>query len=63
MEQELLYAALGEIVDRIEGCGASPELTHAVSFASDLRRSVGNRYNPKDEYALTRVTEVINKEN
>lgn len=54
-DQEFLFAALGEIVDRIERCGASPGLTHAVSLASDLRQAIGNQWNPGNKYALERV--------
>lgn len=33
---EELVALASEIVQAIEVCGASPELTHAVTLASDL---------------------------
>ena len=59
IDQEILYKALGEIVDRIEKCGASPELTDVVSFASELRCAVGNQFNPANVYSLTRVIETI----
>jgi len=36
IDRELLSEALREIVARIERCGASIELTHAVSLAVDL---------------------------
>ena len=52
---ELSYAALGELVQRIEKCGASIELTNAVTLCSDLRMAIGNRWNPKDKYAEVRV--------
>ena len=55
IKQNFLHKALGEIVDRIEACGASVELTHAVSLTSDLQRAVGNEYNPSDPYSLIRV--------
>lgn len=55
INQELLYKTLSEIVDRIEKCGASIELTHAVSLTSDLRQAVGNEYNPPNPHALVRV--------
>jgi hypothetical protein len=55
LDPEFLFAAIGEIVDRIERCGASPELTHAVSLASDLRQAIGNQWNKANEYALQRV--------
>lgn len=57
INQELLFKALREIGDRIEACGASPELTHAVSLTSDLRQAVGNQHNPASPYALLRVIE------
>ena len=55
MHQEFLFVTLGEIIDRIERCGASPELTNAVSLASDLRQAVGNQWNPSNAYAFERV--------
>ncbi len=58
-EQEFLFAAMGEIVNRIERCGASIELTHAVSLASDLRQAIGNQFNPANSYALDRVKKEI----
>jgi hypothetical protein len=54
-DEEFLFMALGEIVDRIERCGASTELTNAVSLASDLRQAIGNQWNPANAYALERV--------
>lgn len=54
-DPELLFSALGEIADRIERSGASPELTNAVSLVSDLRMAIGNQYNPANKYALERV--------
>ena len=59
VNQETLYKAVGEIVDRIEACGASPALTHAVSLASDLRQAIGNQYNPADPYSLCRVVDTL----
>ena len=50
-----LYAALREIVNRIELCGASPELTNAVSLASDLAAAIGDRHNNQDKNAAYRV--------
>lgn len=63
IDQDLLYKTLGEIVDRIETCGASPELTRAISLASDLQQAVGNQYNPADPYSLVRVVEETKKGN
>lgn len=53
--QEFVYAALGEIVNLIEICGASEKLTNAVTFTSDLRQAVGNQFNTPSEYAAERV--------
>ena len=61
INQDLLHEALSEIINRIEACGASVELTHAVSLASDLQRAVGNKFNPSDPYSLIRVVEEIKK--
>ena len=61
VDRDVLYKALGEIVDKIEACGASPELTDAVSLTSDLRSAVGNEYNPANVYSLIRVLESVNK--
>ena len=55
LTQKELYAALGELVSQIEACGASTELTNASSLACDIRRSVGNQWNPADEHAAKRV--------
>lgn len=52
---ELAYPALRELVQRIERCGASPELTHAVTLCSDLASAIGNRWNRSDEFAEQRV--------
>ena len=52
---ELAYQALRELVNRIERCGASVELTHAVTLAADMQQAVGNRWNPRDKYAEARV--------
>jgi hypothetical protein len=57
--QELVHAALGELIDRIELCGASEKLTHAVTLAADLRQAVGNQWNTPDEYAKKRVLAVL----
>lgn len=54
-EDNFLYSALREIVERIEMCGASPELTNAVSLASDLCSAIGNEHNPPDKFAEDRV--------
>ncbi len=62
IDQNTLYEALGEIVNRIEACGASPELTDAVSLASDLRQAVGNDFNPADSFAFDRVFNVLAEE-
>ena len=58
---ELAWPALRELVDRIERCGASPDLTHAVTLASDLMRTVGNKWNPRDKYADERVRATLPK--
>lgn len=55
IDQEFIFAALGEIINRIELCGASVELTHAVSLASDLRQAVGNKHNQANSFAFERV--------
>jgi hypothetical protein len=51
---EFLCAALTEICYRIEKCGASVELTNAVSLASDLRQAVDG-----NAYAFDRVTKTL----
>ena len=55
IDSGLLFAAMREIVNRIETCGASPELTAVVSLASDLSSAIGNKFNEPDGYALERV--------
>jgi hypothetical protein len=58
----LAYQALRELVNRIERCGASVELTHAVILASDMQQAVGNRWNQRDKYAEERVRAALPKE-
>lgn len=55
IRQDFIYKALGEIINRIEACGASTELTNAVSLAADLKQSIGNKFNPANTYAFERV--------
>lgn len=54
-----LFDGLLLLCRRIEACGASPELTHAVTLAGDLMRAVGNQYNPADPYATERVRNAV----
>lgn len=54
-----VHSALYLLCRRIEACGASPELTHAVTLASDLMRAVGNQYNPADPFAAERVRQAV----
>lgn len=56
---ELVYSGLRLLVDRIERCGASVELTQAVILCSDLASAVGNQYNKRDEYAQKRVRDAL----
>lgn len=63
MDRNLLHAALWEIVRRIENCGASPALTHAVVLASDLMGAVGNEFNKPRAYDLARVVEAVGPHN
>lgn len=58
---ELLWPALGELCLRIEKCGASESLTHAVTLASDLRSAVGDRWNPRDKYAEQRIRAALER--
>jgi len=46
LTQNETYEALAMLMEKIEAAGASPELTDAVVIASDLRASIGNRWNP-----------------
>ena len=46
LTQDETYEALGLVMEKIEASGASPELTDAVVIASDLRASIGNKWNP-----------------
>lgn len=62
LEPNSLFAALREIVGRIEDCGASPKLTDAVSLASDLRRAIGNTNNPACPYAFRRVKSTLTED-
>lgn len=55
LSQDALFSALGILLKSIEDCGASPELTRAVTLASDIRRAVGDRHNKACSYAADRV--------
>lgn len=55
LTQEELFAALIKLGHRIEACGASVELTHAVTLCSDIRMAVGNQWNPSEQHAADRV--------
>jgi hypothetical protein len=57
--REFVYSTLGELTNRIELCGASPDLTRAVTLSSDLRQAVGNEYNAPNKYAEQRVKESV----
>ena len=57
--QALIYATLSKLMGKIEVCGASPELTDAVSLCSDLQQAVGNKYNPPNEEALNRIADEL----
>lgn len=57
---DLSYQALRELCQRIEKCGASVELTNAVTLCSDLASAIGNRWNPRDKQAEQRVREGLN---
>lgn len=54
-----LFAALRELSYCIEACGASPELTHAVSLCGDISSAVGNQWNPSNPYAADRVRDAL----
>lgn len=58
---ELCWPALRELCDRIERCGASEPLTHAVTLASDLLQAIGNKWNPKNKHAEQRVRAALAK--
>lgn len=58
-DPDLLFSALGEILNRIERCGVSSELTDVVTLVSDLRQAVGNQHNPGNKYALERVQSLL----
>ena len=51
----LLYDALGLLMERIERCGGSVELTNAVCLAGDLRSAIGNQYNAPIDGCLFQV--------
>lgn len=55
VSQELLFDAMGLAVETIEAAGASTELTDAGIIVADIRRIIGNRWNPSDPYAVERV--------
>lgn len=55
LSQQELYDAIQELTDRIEACGASTALTHAVILSSDIARATGDVRNPHDPCAADRV--------
>jgi hypothetical protein len=59
LDQEELFQSLGKLIERIEACGGSTALTHAVMLAADIRHAIGNQWNPANEYAAQRVREII----
>lgn len=59
LSREEIYEALGELINRIEACGASPQLTNAVVLASDIKQSIGNRYNTPNEFAANCVRQAL----
>lgn len=59
LNQVELFAAMGMLAMLIENCGASEALTKAVSYASDIRRAIGDPYNEPDDFAAGRVQELL----
>jgi hypothetical protein len=57
LESDKVFAALQHSIDMIEKCGASPELTAAVSFTSGLMGAFGNRWNAPRDYAVKQFDE------
>ena len=57
--RELLYRIVRQLVDRIESCGASPRLTHAVCLASDLAAAIGNARNPAAVHEFHRLMDTL----
>lgn len=59
---ELAYPALRELCLRIEKCGASVELTNAVTLCSDLASAIGNNWNPRDKNREQMVRNALPKD-
>lgn len=59
---ELAYPALRELAHRIEKCGASLELTQAVTLCCDLASAIGNKWNPRDKNREQMVRDALPKE-
>jgi len=60
LDKEVLMNALREIIRRIECCGASEQLTHAVTLASDLLLAVDDvPYASRAREALQRVCNAL----
>lgn len=57
LDSEKVFAAMQHTVDLIEKCGASIELTNAVSFASDLMGAFGNKWNAPREHNVKQLEE------
>lgn len=59
-DADFLCSALQEIINRIELCGASPDLTRAVSLASDLLMAISDH--PGATFAAERVKKELANE-
>lgn len=59
LTQSEIHAALRQLVDKIEACGASPELTAAVILAGDIKDAVGNEHNPASPFAANQVRKAL----
>lgn len=55
LTQSEIHAALRQLIDKIEACGASTELTAAVVLAGDIKDAVGNEHNPASPFSANRV--------
>lgn len=59
LSQDELFEALGLAMEKIEKAGASIALTDAVMIVGDIRASIGNKWNPAQPEAASRVRNII----
>lgn len=62
LTRDELFDALGIAMERIEKTPPCIASTDAVTLVGDVRRTVGNQWNPRDPYAAQRVRDLLAKQ-